>query len=82
MGKITNGAIFKAGRFVEIKSLRRILQASGYNDLEHNASGHNALEHIASEHDLEQTSGNVSVSASEQAVFTESLQSLQSLQRH
>ncbi|MBE6000627.1 MAG: hypothetical protein E7239_04410 [Sarcina sp.] len=79
---------------VEIKSLRRILQASGhnasgynasgynasgYNDLEHNASGHNALEHIASEHDIEQTSGNVPVSASEQAVFTGSQQSLQQI---
>ena len=74
---------------VEIKSLRRILQASGhnasgynasgYNDLEHNASGHNALEHIASEHDIEQTSGNVPVPASEQAVFTESQQSLQQI---
>lgn len=49
---------------VEIKSLRRILQASGYN---------------ASEHDLEQTSGNVSVSASEQAVFTGSQQSMQQI---
>ena len=49
---------------VEIKSLRRILQASGHN---------------ASEHDLEQTSGNVSVSASEQAVFTGSQQSLQQI---
>ena len=74
---------------VEIKSLRRILQASGhnasgynasgYNDLEHNASGHIALEHIASEHDIEQTSGNVPVSASEQAVFTGSQQSLQQI---
>ena len=49
---------------VEIKSLRRILQASGHN---------------ASEHDLEQTSGNVSVSASEQAVFTGSQQSIQQI---
>ena len=49
---------------VEIKSLRRILQASGHN---------------ASEHDLEQTSGNVSVSASEQAVFTGSQQSMQQI---
>ena len=49
---------------VEIKSLRRILQASGHN---------------ASEHDLEQTSGNVPVSASEQAVFTGSQQSLQQI---
>ena len=45
----------------------------------HNVSGHNALEHFASEHDLEQTSGNVSVSASEQAVFTGSQQSLQQI---